>query len=394
MSSPSSQHAMRVPTLTKFAEFAQTVSPANRDDIIKIGNILAGDRFLATTIARVAGIDRGDIMEVIKQVNPVAIERWVTEIEDYLEIKFVDAFTTPRTSRAPKPSRGIGKSRPPRFTSASRHPGIPTETLGERLARTHELDRVTLPVTIGSYIRLEKGKMTKRHLRKLMRDVRSCQSPQPVCSRSARCLLTGRLVCHPGSRARRFSCGPSRSSAASTPTSCTTARSPTSCTRAGAWAACQATGRRWATSATWPPSSRTGSRTAAVPTRSLSTAASPSRASTCALTACSWCSRCVSLPASLREVHLSSWCARAPLRMRQRPPFGGSQQRRVNSPPRRASMCTWISPTSTSPTTAPTTAPRQPHRTSPSSRSTRPATHAVRCGACTPAIPCSRTSSR
>ena len=193
---------MRVPTLTKFAEFAQTVSPANRDDIIKIGNILAGDRFLATTIARVAGIDRGDIMEVIKQVNPVAIERWVTEIEDYLEIKFVDAFTTPRTSRAPKPSRGIGKSRPPRFTSASRHPGIPTETLGERLARTHELDRVTLPVTIGSYIRLEKGKMTKRHLRKLMRDVRSCQSPQPVSVPAQRAAYSRAASCATPAHAR------------------------------------------------------------------------------------------------------------------------------------------------------------------------------------------------
>ena len=316
----SGPQAMRM-TLTAFAEFSKTVAPQNRDDMIKIGNLLAGDRFMAITVDAVARIDRGDIAEVIDHVNPVAVDRWMTAIEDYLGIKFKDAFTTPRTSRAPNQSRGIGKSRPPRFVHLGANP---TETLGEMLARTHELDRVTLPRTMGSYIRLEKGKMTKRHLRKLMRDVRSCQSPQPVSSRSARCLLTGRLVCHPGSRARRFSCGPSRSTAASTPTSCTTARSPTSCTRAGAWAACQATGRRWATSATWPPSSRTGSRTAAGPTRSLSTATSPSRASTCALTASSWCSRCVSRPASLREVHLSSWCARAPLRMRQRPSFGGS----------------------------------------------------------------------
>lgn len=189
---------MRVPTLTKFAEFAQTVSPANRDDIIKIGNIIAGDRFLATTIARVAGIDRGDIMEVIKQVNPVAIERWVTEIEDYLGIKFVDAFTTPRTSRAPKPSRGIGKSRPPRFV----FPGNPTETLGEMLARTHELDRVTLPVTFGNYIRLEKGKMTKRHLRRLMRDVRSCQSPQPVSVPAQRAAYSRAASCATPAHAR------------------------------------------------------------------------------------------------------------------------------------------------------------------------------------------------
>lgn len=198
-SSPSSQQAMPVPTLKKFAEFAQTVAPANRDDILKIANILAGDRFMATTIARVARIDRGDIMEVIKQVNPVAIDRWVTEIEDYLEIKFVAAFTTPLRSRAPMPSRGIGKSRPPRFV---KHQGNPEETLGERLARTHELDRVTLPVTMGSYIRLEKGKMTKRHLRKLMRDVRSCQSPQPVSVPAQRAAYSRAASCATPAHAR------------------------------------------------------------------------------------------------------------------------------------------------------------------------------------------------
>ena len=88
-------------TLTAFAEFSKTVGPQNRDDMIKIGNLLAGDRFMAITVDAVAAIDRGDIAEVIKHVNPSsAVDRWMTAIEDYLGIKFKDAFTTPRTSSA------------------------------------------------------------------------------------------------------------------------------------------------------------------------------------------------------------------------------------------------------------------------------------------------------
>ena len=84
-------------------------------------------------------------------------------------LSFTGRPVTPQTGRARTggPMR-VGKLRPPRLVI----PGKPKETLGEFLMRVRQLDDVTLPVTMGSYVMLIDGKMSKKHVRRLCRDVR------------------------------------------------------------------------------------------------------------------------------------------------------------------------------------------------------------------------------
>ena len=157
-------------TLDYFAAKADTVPPADRDDLLKIGNLIAGGKHLTTTLAAVRErLYKEDWEDAIKAVD-ISKLPWIAEFESDLKVTFPTGRpVTPQTGRARTggPMR-VGKLRPPRFVI----PGKPKETLGEFLMRVHQLDDVTLPVTMGSYVTLIDGKMSKRHVRRLCRDVR------------------------------------------------------------------------------------------------------------------------------------------------------------------------------------------------------------------------------
>jgi hypothetical protein len=154
-------------TIAYFTEKAREVPEPDRDDLLKIGNALAGGKHLATTIFRAKALPFVDWEEVVKSVSPTRLP-WIAAFGADFNVKFEPRPpATPATARRPRAAR-VGKLREPRFSI----PGKLKETLGEYLSRIHELDSQTLPVTFASYAKLVDGKLPKRHVRRIVRDVR------------------------------------------------------------------------------------------------------------------------------------------------------------------------------------------------------------------------------
>ena len=218
-----------------FQNLATTVSPDTHDDILKIGNVFTGSKYLATTTANFAKMHRRKLAAEIKAVNvDMDVDACIEMMETALKCKFPDPEATPMTAamRGARRQRGVraGHARLPRFIPR----GMAFETLGEKLARLGQLDTLTLPRTFGNYVRMVNSKMTKKHVRRITRDVRAAHA-QPasccaLCSALASPLLSPLSLLLPPDLSRRLSshrslCSPSQSSGRSTPTPSITARS-------------------------------------------------------------------------------------------------------------------------------------------------------------------------
>ena len=130
-------------TIEFFNHTAKGAAAVTRDDIIKLGNVLAGAKYMKVNIKALMLMRRDVLAAEIKSINEHAdAAAWIEMFEDLLGQTFRDGVATPATERGGR-RKGIGKARLPRFQSLM--PGTPFETLGEKLARTGRLDSFSLP---------------------------------------------------------------------------------------------------------------------------------------------------------------------------------------------------------------------------------------------------------
>jgi len=154
-----------------FDHFADSFEDLAADNVRYVGAKVI-EETLASTVGDLREASREVWVEAIKKLgnefSEQRVERWVCAFEKALGVTFKSAKTPAARAAPGRRTSDFSRVRQPRFTI----PGTIMQTLGETLVRRREIDGLTLPRTLGAYIVLASdGKMTKRQLKRLMRDV-------------------------------------------------------------------------------------------------------------------------------------------------------------------------------------------------------------------------------